>query len=155
MLHTPSDMFCGGPASLPDGKLLIAGGTSRYEVLENEVTHAAGVIEIQNQNPDASPITLPAGSELTSSSSIAYRTVKPVTIDPATKRVNADGATEVIASTTETWIEALEKGKRPVVSSTTHFSIAGLHGEQARNVFGITNSITLEKQNFWGTKKSY
>ena len=32
-IATPVDMFCGGHAFLPDGKLLIAGGTSRYEAL--------------------------------------------------------------------------------------------------------------------------
>ena len=34
LIHTPSDMFCAGHVFLPDGKLLIAGGTRRYEKLE-------------------------------------------------------------------------------------------------------------------------
>ena len=36
-IPTPSDMFCAGHAFLPDGNLLIAGGTKRYEVLEEDV----------------------------------------------------------------------------------------------------------------------
>ena len=32
-IKTPSDMFCGGHVILPDGNVLIAGGTTRYEVL--------------------------------------------------------------------------------------------------------------------------
>src|SRR5262245_27757326 len=33
LVKTPRDFFCGGQAFLPDGTLLIAGGTTRYEVL--------------------------------------------------------------------------------------------------------------------------
>jgi len=33
---TPVDLFCGGHAFLPDGRLLIAGGTRKYEVLANK-----------------------------------------------------------------------------------------------------------------------
>ena len=40
-VHTPSDMFCAGHVFLPDGKLLIAGGTRRYEKLKADITHAA------------------------------------------------------------------------------------------------------------------
>ena len=31
LVHTPIDLFCAGQAFLPDGNLLIAGGTTRYE----------------------------------------------------------------------------------------------------------------------------
>ena len=47
LIHTPSDMFCGGQEFLPDGKLLIAGGTKRYEVLAPNVKHAAGVMIVR------------------------------------------------------------------------------------------------------------
>jgi hypothetical protein len=32
-VYTPSDVFCGGQAFLPNGTLLIAGGTKKYEIL--------------------------------------------------------------------------------------------------------------------------
>ncbi len=141
MIHTPSDMFCGGHAFLPDGKLLIAGGTSRYEVLESEVTRASGIVQFQDQSPGGAPIHLPAGSEITSPTGVAYRTTQAVTIKPG--------------GVNEAWVEALEKGKGPVVTTATHFAIAGIRGQDAGNVFAVADSITLEKQNFWGTKKSY
>jgi Domain of unknown function (DUF1929) len=153
-IHTPSDMFCGGHSFLPDGKLLIAGGTARYEVLASAVTHAAGVMQIQNQEPDGQPIDLPAGSEFTANG-IAYRSTKAVTVQPARKSVNAAGETTVTASSVETWVEAVETGKRPVIGTGTQFAIAGVKGAQARNLFGISNSLTLDKQEFWGDNKSY
>ena len=41
---TPTDVFCAGHTFLPNGNLLIAGGTKSYEVLEKDITHAAGVM---------------------------------------------------------------------------------------------------------------
>jgi len=155
MIHTPSDMFCGGHAFLPDGKLLIAGGTARYEVLEKEVTHAAGRMQIQDQSPYGGPVHLPAGSELTAPSGVAYRTTQAVTIEPAGKSVSAAGVATVTPSMTEAWVEAVEKGKHPVVQTATRFAIAGVKGREAKSLFGIATSLTLEKQDFWGTKKSY
>lgn len=32
-IDTPADLFCSGHTQLPDGRILIAGGTARYEVL--------------------------------------------------------------------------------------------------------------------------
>ena len=36
-IPTPDDLFCAGHTQLPDGKLLVAGGTQRYEKLEGDV----------------------------------------------------------------------------------------------------------------------
>jgi hypothetical protein len=41
-LKTPPDMFCGGHVILSDGKVLIAGGTRRYEVLPNQFVMPRG-----------------------------------------------------------------------------------------------------------------
>ena len=43
-IPTPEDLFCAGHAYLPDGNLLIAGGTREYEQLEDQVDRAAGVL---------------------------------------------------------------------------------------------------------------
>ena len=48
-LKTPSDMFCGGHVILPDGNVLIAGGTRRYEVLPNKIRYAAGIMTVTNR----------------------------------------------------------------------------------------------------------
>jgi hypothetical protein len=155
LIHTPSDMFCGGHAFLPDGRLLIAGGTKRYEVLAEKVTRAAGVMTIQNESPEGAPINLPAGSEFTTPSGIAYRSHEAVTVAPARKTLEPDGTTTVTASQVEVWVEAVEPGAGSVVNAESHFAIAGVHGEQAKNLFGIGASLTLAKQDFWGSDKSY
>ena len=62
-IHTPTDVFCAGHVFLPDGKLLIAGGTRRYEKLREDVTYAAGVMTVKNESPDGEPITLAKGTE--------------------------------------------------------------------------------------------
>ena len=154
-IHTPSDMFCGGHSFLPDGKLLIAGGTRRYEVLASEVSHASGVMQIQNQSPDGHSIHLPAGSEFTSPSGVSFRSTKAVTVHPARKVTDAEGVTTVQASTTETWVEAIEGGTSSKVEGETQFAIAGVTGADAHNLFGISGSLTMAKQDFWGDNKSY
>jgi hypothetical protein len=155
LIHTPSDMFCGGHAFLPDGKLLIAGGTSRYELLENQVTRAGGVMTVTDESPDGGAIQLPAGAEFASPTGIAFRSTEATTIPPARKVRRANGVTEVTASTTELWVEALNKGRSSVIKDTTKYAIQGLKGNESRTLFGIATSLTMEKQNFWASNKSY
>jgi Domain of unknown function (DUF1929) len=155
LIHTPSDMFCGGHFFLPDGKLLIAGGTRRYEVLANKIVRAAGVMTIQDQAPAGGDIHLPAGSEFTSPSGIAYRSTEAATIKPASKAVGPNGRTTVTASSYEIWVEAVNKGHSSVIDGETHFAIAGIHGVQARNLFGLAAALNMEKQQYWGNNKSY
>ena len=51
-IPTPDDFFCSGHAQLPDGRLLVAGGTARYETLDGEVDQAGGGMRVKNENPD-------------------------------------------------------------------------------------------------------
>ncbi|HEX3277949.1 MAG TPA: hypothetical protein VHR40_05475, partial [Thermoleophilaceae bacterium] len=64
LIHTPSDMFCAGHVFLPDGKLLIAGGTRRYEKLAADITYAAGAMTIKNESPNGGPVTIAKGTVL-------------------------------------------------------------------------------------------
>ena len=63
-IPTPEDLFCTGHTQLPDGKLLVAGGTKRYEKLKGDVTKAGGLMIVHNENPDK-PMTLKAGTKFT------------------------------------------------------------------------------------------
>jgi hypothetical protein len=90
-VHTPSDMFCAGHAFLPDGRLLIAGGTTRYEVLEDDVKRAAGAMTIKDESPDARPQVLEKGARIVSPGGTAFRTTREVVIEPAAKRVRPNG----------------------------------------------------------------
>src|SRR5580692_8211841 len=49
-IKTPYDMFCSGHIILPDGNVLIAGGTARYEVLASRIRYAAGVMTVVNRS---------------------------------------------------------------------------------------------------------
>jgi hypothetical protein len=155
-IPTPYDMFCGGHTFLPDGKLLIAGGTARYEVLAPQVKQAAGVMIIQDESPNGSPFTLPAGTQLRSSTGAMYVTTVAVTVKPATKRIGRHVVT-VTPSSVETWVHALAKGKGSDVTNLTHFTVVGDFPvpQAQRNLFGLTNTLNMDQQDFWGSNKSY
>ncbi len=151
LIHTPSDMFCGGHAFLPDGKLLIAGGTSRYEILASRIVRAAGVMLVVNQAANGKTVKLPAGSEFMAPNGHAYRSVEEVTVPPAKKQP----AGWIKPGEGEIWVEAVEKGKSAAVDSVTRFSIAGVSGVQAKDLYGVANSLTMNEENFWASNKSY
>lgn len=50
-IPTPEDFFCSGHAQLPDGRLLVAGGTARYEVLDGKVTRPAAACGSRTRAP--------------------------------------------------------------------------------------------------------
>ena len=93
-----------------DGKLLIAGGTRRYEKLAADITHAAGPMTIKNESPDGGELTLDKGTKLVSPDGQSFHITKQVVVKPASKTVSASGAT-VKASSIEVWVEADDPGK--------------------------------------------
>jgi hypothetical protein len=151
---TPSDVFCAGHTFLPDGKLLVAGGTRSYEVLAADVEHAAGVMKIKNESPDDGPRVLPRGTRLLSATGEVYRTRSKVTV-PAARKVSHHGQIMVHAGEAEVWADAVAKGDRPVVAGPAQYSIEGLTGTDARNLYGIAEKITREKQEYGGDRTSY
>jgi hypothetical protein len=154
-IHTPNDMFCGGQEFLPDGKLLIAGGTARYEVLASKVKHAAGVMFVQNTSLISRPFKLAAGTRFRAPDGAIYVSTVSVTIPPATKLNGANGAVTVVPSGTETWVRALSKGKRWIVSKATRFTILGTHPVGTASLYGQTTAINMDQQDFWGSNKSF
>jgi hypothetical protein len=153
-VHTPSDMFCAGHVFLPDGKLLIAGGTRRYEKLRQNVTYAAGVMTVKDESPDGRPVTIPKGTEFLSPHGIAFRSTKQVVVKPAVKTLAADGTAKVTASATEVWVEAAHEGRGSVIDHSTQFTIGGTHRDSA-DLYGVATSLTRAKQDYWGDDKSY
>jgi hypothetical protein len=153
-VHTPSDMFCAGHVFLPDGKLLIAGGTRRYEKLRQNVTYAAGVMTVKDESPDGRPVTIPKGTEFLSPHGIAFRSTKQVVVKPAVKTLAADGTAKVTASATEVWVEAAHEGRASVIDHSTQFTIGGTHRDSA-DLYGVATSLTRAKQDYWGDDKSY
>ncbi|GLY01071.1 glyoxal oxidase [Actinoplanes sp. NBRC 101535] len=150
-IDTPTDVFCAGHAFLPDGKLLVAGGTKSYEVLEDEVDHAAGVMKIKNESPDGGPHVLEKGTRLVSATGHVYRTRDKVTV-PTARKMTHGTTTTVHAGEVEVWVDAVEKGDAAVVGQPAQYSLEGLTGP---NLYGVSEKITREKQEYGGDKTSY
>lgn len=151
LIDTPADMFCGGQAMLPDGTMLIAGGTQRYEDLSP--THAGGVMVVKNENPDK-PLVLPKGTAFRAPSGQIYKSDADVTATAAVKTVLGTQVT-VTASATNVWVDAVTQGDAAVMGEKEKFRIVGLEGDDAENVYGMAEQMTLDKHDYEGTNTSY
>lgn len=151
LVPTPADLFCAGHAFLPDGKLLVAGGTLRYEVLAPQVTRAAGAMLVKNESPDLGR-TLPKGSEFVGPTGRVYRSTSDLALPPATKLVKGK-VTKVTASQDTVFVEAEGEGADWVTQERTQYSIRGV--ADPANFYGIADKMTMEKQEFQGIADSY
>nr|AUV64142.1 galactose oxidase [Streptomyces citricolor]BAV57079.1 galactose oxidase [Streptomyces citricolor] len=158
LIPTPVDMFCGGHTSLPDGKVLVAGGTLRYEKLDGVVKKAAGTMRVRNENPDA-PHTFAKGTVFTGPDGREYTSTAPVTVPAAAKTVTraADGRTSVsvTAGERQVFVEAVAEGASYVDRNPAQYRIKGLTGADARNLYGMGGAMTLDKQDFQGIRSAY
>jgi hypothetical protein len=154
LIPTPWDLFCAGHIELPDGNILIAGGTARYEDLKP--THAAGAMTVIN-NDTAQAWTLPKGTIFTSPDGTAFASAMATTIPRATKRPNPDGGpATVVAGQQSVWVDAVKKGKGSLIGKAERYRVRGLLGPLAtRLLYGIGTPMTLQKQNFEGTNDAY
>jgi hypothetical protein len=151
---TPDDLFCAGHAQLPDGRLLVAGGTARYEVLGDAVTHAGGPMRIKNEDPDTRH-KLPKGTRLRSPSGREYVTEAAVTVPRAKKETDANGEVTVTASEARVFVTAVAEGQRGVTAKPAQYRIVGLKGKGADNLYGIAGELTLDDQDFQGIDAAY
>ncbi|MFE7192117.1 galactose oxidase-like domain-containing protein [Kitasatospora sp. NPDC057541] len=150
---TPADMFCGGHTALPDGRMLVAGGTRRYEALDGAVKKAAGTMRIRNEDPDAAH-TLPRGTVFRAPDGREYVSTDDVTVPAATK-TGAGTATVVKAAETRVFAEAVVPGRASVLDAPAQFTVKGLTGADARNVYGTAERMTLEKQDYQGIRAAF
>jgi hypothetical protein len=162
-IATPDDFFCSGHAQLPDGRLLVAGGTARYELLDGEVERAGGGMRVKNENPDKA-IVLKKGTRFRSPAGVEYVTKFDVTVPKAKKSFkvtyNARGVmqpwkTTVTASEARVFVEAVENGPMSVTEKQAQYEIVGLTGKDANNIYGLSERITLDKQDFQGIRAAY
>ncbi|MFH8488693.1 radical copper oxidase GlxA [Streptomyces longisporoflavus] len=160
---TPEDFFCSGHAQLPDGRLLVAGGTARYELLDGEVNRAGGGMRVKNENPDK-PIILKKGTRFRSPSGVEYVSKFDVKV-PKAKRdyeitYTKSGAmkpwkTKVKASEARVFVEGAGDGEEFVTKKSAQYEIEGLTGKAADNAYGIAEKITMDKQDFQGIRAAY
>nr|WP_239029026.1 kelch motif-containing protein [Pseudonocardia acidicola] len=154
LIPTPADLFCGGHAFLPDGKLLVAGGTQRYEILDGAVTRAAGAMVVKNEFPDAGR-DFPEGTEFVAQDGRKYRATNAFSLPPATKTTPRKGPVTVTASQTTVWVESEDTGRAGVTTTPAQYAITGLTGADANNLYGLAQKMTLDKQDFQGIADSY
>ena len=158
-IDTPKDMFCSGHAQLPDGRLLVAGGTARYEKLGGDVTRAGGAMLIKNEDPDK-PRLLRKGTVFVGASGRAYRSLFDVLVPRATKKVYAPkakrkAAVKVTASQARVYVEATVQGEKGISNTADQYAIAGLKGKDADNVYGLAAKLGLDKKDFQGLREAY
>ncbi|MDT3396627.1 kelch motif-containing protein [Streptomyces sp. B1866] len=154
-IPTPKDMFCAGHTQLPDGKLLIAGGTQRYEKLGGDVEKAGGLMLVHNENPDK-PKTFPAGTRFTGKASgKTFESKDPLLVPRARKTEDAAGKVTITPSVARVYVEALRKGRQYQTGAEDNYRIEGQTGTDARNFYGIAEKLSFDKKDFQGIKEAY
>ena len=148
LIPTPSDMFCGGHTFLPDGRLLIAGGTTSYEVLKPQITHAAGGMKVVNMAPRGTKVTIPKGTLFRSPTGVVFRTLRGSTV-PASKR----GHAKLVRAERKVWVEAVKPGRGSIVDRPTKFA-ATASGAPV-DVEAHADDLSFEKRDAHGSRKSY
>ena len=153
LIYTPTDVFCAGHIELPDGNVLIAGGTLRYENL-NPV-YAAGSMTVVNNDPDQ-PETLPKGTIFVAPNGAKFATAFATTVPAATRQIGADGNPITVSAEQNIWVDATAKGKASVIAKQERYKVQGLLGSQANSLlYGLGTPMTMQKQNFFGSKDAY
>jgi hypothetical protein len=154
LIPTPWDLFCAGHIELPDGNILIAGGTARYENLNP--TNAAGSMTIMN-NDAAQSWTLPKGTIFTAPDGAQFATAFATTVPKATEKPAAGGGKPaIVAGQQNIWVDAVDKGKASLIPDAETYTVKGLIGPNANALlYGIGTPMTLQKQNFFGTNDAY
>ncbi len=154
LIPTPWDLFCAGHIELPDGNILVAGGTSRYENL-NPV-YAAGSITIMNNDTTRS-WTLPKGTIFIAPNGAQFATAFTTIVPEATQKRNAGGGNPTtIAGQQNIWVDAVKKGKGSLQATAETYQVKGLIGPEANSLlYGVGTPMTLQKQNFFGSKDAY
>src|SRR3954453_6211937 len=144
-IETPEDLFCGGHAYLPNGNLLVAGGTKKYEVLHDKVTVAAGALTVKNES-DAHAITLPKGTHFTGPGGRGYTSTEKVVV-PAAHKMADDS---LMASAADVWVRADGRSKGYVTTGGKRFTVSNRSAAQSRNLYGTADAITFKKQDYRG-----
>jgi radical copper oxidase GlxA-like protein/galactose oxidase-like protein len=153
LIPTPWDPFCAGHIELPDGNILIAGGTARYENLRP--THAAGSMTVVNKDT-AQPWTLPKGTIFTAPDGTQFASATPVTVPRATEGPpGITGLPTVLPREQDVWVDAVKKGRGSLIGKSERYRVQGLLGSNDRLLYGLGTPMTLQKQDFHGTKDAY
>lgn len=151
-LQTPVDMFCAGHAFLPNGNLLVAGGTQGYEVLKENLTQAGGTLTIRNEDTTKT-YDLPKGTLVTGTQSgLTYRTVAAISIPPA---VIEPADNRLWPEDRNIYVESTEDGKAGVWDKEDLYTIDGIPAADQALIYGIAPSMSMEKKEYEGINSAY
>ncbi|TKA12592.1 radical copper oxidase GlxA [Actinacidiphila oryziradicis] len=158
-IDTPKDMFCSGHAQLPDGRLLVAGGTARYEKLTGDINRAGGAMLIKNEDPDK-PRFFAKGTLFRGTSGKEYRSQIDVLVPRAKKTETGndkdkDKKVTVTASEARVYVEAVIRGESGISNTADQYAIVGLRGKDADNLYGLAAKLGLDKKDFQGLRAAY
>ena len=154
-VKTPSDLFCGGHAELQSGNLLVAGGTSGYEILAGRVKVPAGGVTIHIQHPNFKQRILKKGTVFVSPAGKKYRSTADVTLYPATKMDHGNGNVMIMDSTTTVFVEAEQADDSYLAAKKQRFTIEGLNTQDAKYLTVQADPMTRNKQDYRGDSESY
>jgi len=146
-IPTPWDAFCAGHVQLPDGNILVAGGTERYEDL-NPV-RAGGAMTVINTSME--PVTLPKGTIFVGPRGVQVRTAFDLSIAPARRLTSPQGNEYTVNGARNIWVDADKTGKAGVVKQSARWRLV----TPGNIVYGQGTPITLQKQDFQGTNDAY
>jgi hypothetical protein len=149
LIPTPWDLFCAGHIELPDGNILVAGGTARYENLNP--AYAAGSITVVSTDT-ARARRLPRGTVFTAPDGARFASAAAITVPRATTRPGPDGRAVVQPGEHNVWVDAVRKGKGSLVATDQQYRVQGFAG---RLLYGLGTPMTLQPQNFQGTNDAY
>lgn len=155
LVDTPSDLFCSGHALLQSGNLLVAGGTSGYELLEGDVKKPAGPMVIHNEDPDSPVKVFKKGTKFTSPAGKVYVSTEDVQVEPAHKMDHGNGNVMIHHSSAKVFVEAVAEDTAYITNKMEQYSIEGLSGSDTHNIYGQGGPMTLAKQDFRGDDKAY
>ncbi|MBC9730409.1 kelch motif-containing protein [Streptomyces sp. TRM68367] len=154
---TPKDLFCTGHTQLPNGNLLIAGGTKRYEKLKGDVKKAGGLMIVHNENPDK-PITIPAGTKFTGKKNGKTFVSKDAALVPRAKKKFDPKTGKFLGNTPglyRIYVEAQKEGAKYETGTEDNYRIQGLSGDDANNTYGIAQKLALDKKDFQGIRDAF
>ena len=152
LIHTPWDLFCAGHIELPDGNILVAGGTARYENLKP--THAGGSMTVVNDDP-TQPWHLPKGTIFVGPGGVQFASAFALTIPAAKRHVGLTGKAQVVATKQNVWVDAVGKGKGSLMPAADRYVLRDLLGPANGKLYGVGTAMTLQKQDFQGTNDAY
>lgn len=152
LLETPEDLFCAGHAFLPNGNLLVAGGTQDYEILEDSLEQAGGILTIRNEDPTRD-ITIPEGTLVTGDlSGLTYRTDSEVMI-PAADIQQDNG--RLWPGDRNVYVVSTDPGTAGVYENEDTYLIDGLSAADSALIYGVAPKMSMDKKEYQGIDSTY